>query len=547
MKNCPPQKAGCQRSIFDSPPESPGIDSQTLRRSELLAKGVLLKQTGGGRSVRMRAFRETQLRMKRSMVHAFSDEAQRLFARLSGDHNPIHIDPVAARRLLYGRPVVHGVHVLLVAIDRWLHDARKRIRLTRLSAKFLSPVFLDEQIEFCVTPEGAGCATFVARQNGVKALAAKAAWEDPTDQPVAVFDEEPVVESCHELSGPTAVGVGGQLPLCLASSIASRLFPDGLRNLPPEQIAILLGTSRLVGMEAPGLHSLFAGLDLKKSAIQKPAALTYLVDSYDERVPMMNLQVAGAGLAGSLTAVVRPAPIVQASAKALRQLVVDSEFRGERALVIGGSRGLGEVAAKLLAMGGAEVRFTYHRGELDAQRVAAEIVSEGGSAQFFAYDVLNDAESLPDRLADWRPGLVCYFATPHIGAGAKGEFSFRKFNEMCQYYVQGFHDIVQALRRQGDALRAVLCASSEFVDHAAPAMAEYSAAKAAAESLCRSLSRSAPGIAFLTPRFPRLATDQTAGILTGDFPAPEGAVLAALREMRTAAVSGNLDADDARC
>ena len=93
--------------------------------------------------------------MQPSMVHTFSDESQTLFARLSGDANPIHIDPVAARRLLYGRQVVHGIHVLLTALDRWIRIEHKNVALTRLTAKFLTPVFLDEDIEFCVTPDGA--------------------------------------------------------------------------------------------------------------------------------------------------------------------------------------------------------------------------------------------------------------------------------------------------------------------------------------------------------------------------------------------------------
>jgi acyl dehydratase/NAD(P)-dependent dehydrogenase (short-subunit alcohol dehydrogenase family) len=483
--------------------------------------------------------------MQPSMVHTFSDESQRLFARLSGDANPIHIDPVAARRLLYGQQVVHGVHVLLKAIDRWLQVERKQISLTRLSAKFLAPVFLDQQIEFCVTPQGADCARLIARRNGVRALAAKAVWQNQPDQRLDVLDQEPVVESCKDLFGPAAVGACGRIPLCLDTSIASRLFPDALGGLPAEQIATLLCISRLVGMEAPGQHSLFTGLDLRGSAIQGAAELAYRIDAYDERIPLMSLQVDGPGLTGSLTAVVRPTPRAQASAKLLSQLVTNSEFRGERALVIGGSRGLGEVAAKLLAMGGADVRFTYHRGELEAHTVASDIASQGGSAQCFAYDVLKDAQSLHDRLGDWNPGLLCYFATPYIGAGTAGEFSFPKFSEFCKYYVAGLNDVVQGLRRQGNGLRAVLCASSAYVDDAAPALAEYCAAKAAAESLCQSLKRSAPGIAFFTPRFPRLATDQTAGILTDECPAPESAVLAALKEVRTAAA--DLDQDGVRC
>ncbi|HNC74922.1 MAG TPA: MaoC/PaaZ C-terminal domain-containing protein, partial [Elusimicrobiota bacterium] len=43
----------------------------------------------------------------------FDWERQNAFARLSGDANPLHVDPAAARRLLFGRAVVHGVHGVL--------------------------------------------------------------------------------------------------------------------------------------------------------------------------------------------------------------------------------------------------------------------------------------------------------------------------------------------------------------------------------------------------------------------------------------------------
>ena len=48
----------------------------------------------------------------------FSAEDQLVFAALSGDHNPMHVDRVYARRTQFGRQVVHGVHVLLRALDQ---------------------------------------------------------------------------------------------------------------------------------------------------------------------------------------------------------------------------------------------------------------------------------------------------------------------------------------------------------------------------------------------------------------------------------------------
>lgn len=46
-------------------------------------------------------------------------EDQQGFARLTGDCNPLHMDPIAARRTQAGVPVVHGLHTLLSCIDRF--------------------------------------------------------------------------------------------------------------------------------------------------------------------------------------------------------------------------------------------------------------------------------------------------------------------------------------------------------------------------------------------------------------------------------------------
>ena len=51
---------------------------------------------------------------------SFQDgQFQASFAAVSGDSNPIHLDPLAARRSLAGGAVVHGIHALLWALDSW--------------------------------------------------------------------------------------------------------------------------------------------------------------------------------------------------------------------------------------------------------------------------------------------------------------------------------------------------------------------------------------------------------------------------------------------
>ena len=62
-------------------------------------------------------------------TRSFSIADQTAFATLSGDFNPLHIDAVAARRLMFGRPVVHGIHLLLWALDTALERGGLRGRV----------------------------------------------------------------------------------------------------------------------------------------------------------------------------------------------------------------------------------------------------------------------------------------------------------------------------------------------------------------------------------------------------------------------------------
>ena len=76
----------------------------------------------------------------------FSLEDQLVFARFSGDWNPIHINPLYARRCLTGQAVVHGIHMLLWALECWTAQSGKDAGLTRLKVQFIRPAFLDERL-----------------------------------------------------------------------------------------------------------------------------------------------------------------------------------------------------------------------------------------------------------------------------------------------------------------------------------------------------------------------------------------------------------------
>ena len=83
----------------------------------------------------------------------FCHADQLAFAEFSGDYNPLHVDPIAARRLLFGEQVVHGIHLALWGLDRWLERRNENVRLSSLTCDFSKPLGLDKVVRHLVFEE----------------------------------------------------------------------------------------------------------------------------------------------------------------------------------------------------------------------------------------------------------------------------------------------------------------------------------------------------------------------------------------------------------
>ena len=78
----------------------------------------------------------------------FTSENVGAFARLSGDFNPLHIDPVYARRTLYGSRVVHGIFIGLQALECFAENRKRHITLKKFKATFIKPSFVGNITSF---------------------------------------------------------------------------------------------------------------------------------------------------------------------------------------------------------------------------------------------------------------------------------------------------------------------------------------------------------------------------------------------------------------
>jgi hypothetical protein len=246
----------------------------------------------------------------------------------------------------------------------------------------------------------------------------------------------------------------------------------------------------------------------------------------------LQVAVQAPGVTGELSVSYRPTAVEQAAMSTVARVVEPREFSGIRALVIGGSRGLGEVTAKVVAAGGGEVRLSYRQGARDAARVVGEIRAAGGVASCFALDILEPRTALQDQLGDgWKPTHLFYFPTPFISLNETTAFSPRLFGSYCRYYVEGFVAVFQQVSEASDGSLAVFYPSSRTLDEVIPKAIEYSAAKAAGETACVHLQKLHRGMRFHFPRLPRMLTDRTATMVPVETEDPVRVILAEIRRL----------------
>lgn len=460
----------------------------------------------------------------------FTTADQLAFAKLSGDNNPLHMDPIAARRLLFGRPVVHGIHLLLWALDTYIRDTAVPVALRSVRAQFLRPVGVNEGVSFSIAASNNDFVDLQLISAGVLSTKIRFALEAQTVVAEVVLPfAASVLKSPNPMREAEIASYSGDLDLVLDEELSGTLFPHLTKFVPALQIATLLATTRLVGVECPGLNSVYFELDLSSAPVVKENRLHFEVTRYEKALGLVVMRVSAPTLAGAVKAFVRPPIQRQPSYLELKEHIISGEFADQRAVIIGGSRGLGEIAVKLLSGGGANVKFTYHSGQKDADKLRDEVTSSGGQASCLQLDILeSDTSSLAtEQIADWRPTHLYFFATPFIFASATGVFSPGLFDRFCAYYVRGFVSLISRLAPAG--LKYVLYPSSVAIDEVPSNMGEYASAKAAGEMVCAFLRKVHRNLIIECPRLPRLATDQTVSLRPVDNADPVPVILSALR------------------
>jgi NAD(P)-dependent dehydrogenase (short-subunit alcohol dehydrogenase family) len=465
----------------------------------------------------------------------FTHADQMQFASASGDFNPMHVDALQARRTQAGAPVVHGIHMLLWALDSFAaaHPDLPPVRAFR--AQFSKFVYLNERIDIEVTHYRQSSARLSLSVGGVSRSKLSIDFGEPSgvfpEWAAASLETLPLITEPLNLTFEETAGRSGRLHLKMTPEDAADIFPAATRTLGPQRIAAIAASTFLLGMVCPGLHSIYSELSASICCDSTQSdALSFRVTDTDPRFRSVDQEIAGAGINGEVKGFARNPPVEQATMASLKDLVAPQEFSGALALIIGGSRGLGELTAKLVATGGGRVVVTFQNGKNDADKVASEICSSGGECRTLSYDARKPAAEQLASLTD-APTHLYYFATPGIFRPQAEAFSAERLQDFLAVYVDGFWRLTKVLREKQTDISSFY-PSTVFVEDRPRGMTEYAMAKAAGEVLCAEMNLTFAPMHITVSRLPRLPTDQTASITATETADPVETMLPLIRQVQ---------------
>jgi NAD(P)-dependent dehydrogenase (short-subunit alcohol dehydrogenase family) len=276
----------------------------------------------------------------------------------------------------------------------------------------------------------------------------------------------------------------------------------------------------MVGMEMPGLHSLFAGLTLRVTGRPQDGPLrhhhTILTES-DERTGRLVLRgTASAGPARPATQATIECFALAPSQGLDPALLADGVTAQDRGavIVVGASRGFGAALALSLLAHGYEVYAVYRAS---AQR-ADELHRVAGAASARLHLIAADARE-PGAMAELAAtvargdapvqGIVLSAAAPPLAMGLTAESA----TELAEYVAESLRlaavPLGALLPLLADPDGWVLLCSSAALDAPPRDWPHYVSAKAALEGLAAWVAATRPGVRTVVVRPPKMQTAMT--------------------------------------
>lgn len=429
------------------------------------------------------------------------------FASFSGDYNPIHIDEKKSIITHAGQPIVHGVHLVLWALDVLKIKLRAD---TKLNISYLSQVNLNTELSV-IFDEAKNVITIISSKEvqhciiQIKKLSTisnaslsnnEVTFNKNGFQPDDLEIDE--IKTGHKISDL----FGGS-----KKSLGRNIFPHLVKNIGLDFVYEIACISSIVGMKIPGNHSLFLNLSLTFTSSNKNKYI--VVNNKHDILKLLSISYFGLNLNAEIKAVFRPKPTeVIPISSLIEKYDQNISLENKKVLVIGGSRGIGVYVTKLCSIMGASVTFTYNSQNKSAKLIEKEILNNNGKVNCIKMNVLDDNDF---KVLDEKFDYIYYFATPKILPNTSKGIDKKMADHFYLFYVATFKKIVKKSISVNKRTK-FLYPSTTYIDDNNNNFREYISAKLEGENLCKSYNKKINGN-FFCPRLPPLDTDQNLSIL----------------------------------
>lgn len=434
------------------------------------------------------------------------------FSKASGDWNPIHYDQEISRRYFTERPIVHGILSLLKVLDEYINY--NKVKILSIKCNFKSPIYPDFEYKlFCEKLSNNSENLYLFNDKSLlfncnlnfnyefKKITLNTNFKAPSKA-------NPFNNKFKDLNKSK-----GKLELQIDSKFLKENYQSLIDYLSIESLVSLISTSKLVGMVCPGLNSIYSSLDFSLNEDYSKKFLHWEVKSASKKFLPVNIYVTSSGLRGTLNAFYREEPIQQIGIKELSEKVEKKIFLPKNVLIIGGSRGLGEITAKLLSFRNANLKLTYNKGVNDADRIAKEIIKFGHKASCSYLNILE--LDLLDKFINEneRFDQIYFYASPRIKNSNKTIFDFNLYENYNKYYIKPLIKLAEILGKNKIKKSKIFYPSTIFLDEDKNnSFQEYQASKLLGELITENINEKFENISILSSRLPRLLTDQTSKI-----------------------------------
>ena len=434
----------------------------------------------------------------------FNNNDQLNFSKITGDSNPIHLDKSYAKNTLFQGIVVHGLNIVVWALEKSISSKIKDIKIIKIN--FLNFVSLNEEV----------FVKKIKNSNKKIQLIIKSKKERKIIIENFISNEKISFQKNHHtlknkkknsLKRKNMKRIKGFLFLQRNKNYIKKIYTKINNAAAIEKIVRLISISRLVGVQLNNNPGVLSSIDLSFQNTSLKNKIYFKVKNFVKKFSFCELEIEGNGIKGSIESLLIP-EINQINFNEITKGITKKILLKKKILVVGGSSGLGEITVKTLCALGANVTFTYNNNYKNSKKIITDIKKLNLKCNLFKLDVTKIKKKDLIFLNSKKFENIFYFATPKIIATNK--FNKDLYKEYLNYYVKSFKKILKILNQTKENKIKIFFPSTIYINEKNKKFIEYINAKKKAESLCdRFNKKNNLKYYILYERLPRILTRQS--------------------------------------